>query len=322
MADEHQPSESDMPEDPLPGYGMEDAASSEDSGQDTPSGGGPQGESSRQHRLGPTPGDEDPTQPGTGATGFGAGDTSSSATGPNDPNNPFAALFQNLGQGGVPDMNTVMQQLQGMFSGFGGAQQMFAPGAGSGGVNWDATKDAARKTTASLGDDPAPTDGQRRTITESISLAETWLDEATRFSRAGHTVAAWSRAEWIEQTMPTWQQLIEPVATHIADAMEGALSLGDDQGNVPPQLQGMEQMLRPMLRSSGASMFGMQAGQALGQLAGEVVGTTDIGLPLTKIGQLALLPTNVDKFAEGLEQSIGDVTLYLALREAARHRLS
>lgn len=68
-------------------------------------------------------------------------------------------------------------------------------------------------------------------------------------------------------------------------------------------------------------MFGMQAGQALGQLAGEVVGTTDIGLPLTKIGQLALLPTNVDKFAEGLEQSIGDVTLYLALREAARHRL-
>jgi putative hydrolase len=316
MADENQPPDSDMPQDPLPDYGMDDVGGENSTGNQ---GSGQSPTEGEQYRLGPKSGGEsNPAQPGQDPLGFAGGTPSS---GSNDPNNPFAALFATLGgQGGSPDMNSVMQQLQSMFSTFGGPQQMFNPGAGDGGVNWDMTKDTARKTTASLGQDPAPTQDQRRAVTEAISLAETWLDEATRFTRAGRTSAAWSRADWVENTMPAWQQLIEPIATHIADAMEGALSLGDDQG-VPPQMKGMEQMLRPMLRSSGASMFGMQAGQALGRLATEVVGTTDIALPLTQAGQLALLPFNVEKFAEGLEQTTADVMLYLALREAARHRL-
>jgi putative hydrolase len=84
-----------------------------------------------------------------------------------------------------------------------------------------------------------------------------------------------------------------------------------------PGLAGMKQMLR----TSGASMFGLQLGQGLGQLATEVVGATDIGLPLSEPGQMALVPTNIKAFGEGLEQSLGDVTLYLALRESARQRL-
>ena len=68
--------------------------------------------------------------------------------------------------------------------------------------------------------------------------------------------------------MPVWRRLVEPVAAHIADAMEGALSLGDaEDGRAMPGMAGMEQMLRPMLRTSGASMFGLQLGQGLGQLA-------------------------------------------------------
>ena len=65
----------------------------------------------------------------------------------------------------------------------------------------------------------------------------------------------------------------------------------------------MEQMLRPMLRSSGATMFGLQLGQGLGQLATEVVSATDIGLPLSEPGHVALLPTNIAAFGEGLDQS-------------------
>ena len=123
--------------------------------------------------------------------------------------------------------------------------------------------------------------------------------------------------------MPVWQRLVEPVATHIADAMEGALKFGDGERDRRPSpgMAGMEQMLRPMLRTSGASMFGLQLGQGLGQLATEVVGATDIGLPLSEPGHVALLPTNVAEFGEGLEQSATDVTLYLALRECARQRL-
>ena len=314
MADDSRPRDEDLPDDPF-GEGAGD-----DSGSNQP-----------QRPLGPTPGEHSPSGPSNGPIGFGGqsgpGQAGGNQAGGNQAGgggqNPFEALFAGLGgQGGeMPDMNALMQQLQGAFAMFGGSGSVFPGAAPDGGVNWDVTKDTARKTVASKGPDPTPNDAQRREIVDALSLAETWLDEATAMPRGARTVAAWSRADWVERTMPVWRQLIEPVATHIADAMEGALSLGGDQEGLPPQMQGMEQMLRPMLRSSGASMFGLQAGQALGTLATEVVGTTDIGLPLAPDGQLALLPTNVATFAEGLQQSADDVRIYLALREAARHRL-
>ena len=135
------------------------------------------------------------------------------------PENPFEAFFSSLAGG---DMNALAAQLQSAFAMLGGAGSMFTSGPtepGSG-VNWEVTKDTARKTVASLGPDPSPDAGQRRAITEAVELAEIWLDQATRFPRVSTTVAAWSRADWIEQTMPVWQRLVEPVALHIADAME------------------------------------------------------------------------------------------------------
>jgi putative hydrolase len=294
MADDRRPDDEDLPEDPLPETG--DGGSGQ--------GGSDQG-GSGQRPLGPTPGEHSPASPGSGPIGFGGFGTGGggSAGGGQSGQNPFEALFGAFGGRGGPegqDMNAFLQQLQSAFAMFGGSGGMFPSATPEGGVNWELSKDTARKTVAGLGPDPTPHDGQRREV----------------------TVSAWSRADWVERTMPVWRQLIEPVATHIADAMEGAMSLGvEDQPNLPPQMQGLEQMLRPMLRSSGASMFGLQVGQALGQLATEVVGSTDIGLPLGPDGQLAILPTNVAQFAEGLQQSPSDVLIFLALREAARLRL-
>jgi putative hydrolase len=295
MADDRQSGSADQPEDE-PGQNAE---------------GNPTG--------GPTP----PARGGSANSGWQLGGTPRKPGG-NDPQpeNPFEALFSSFGGGGG-DMNALVQQLQNAFSMLGGAGPMFGQGttASGSGVNWDVTKDTARKTVASLGPDPTPSSAQQRAITEAVSIAEVWLDEATAFPRVSTTVAAWSRAEWIENTMAVWRRLVEPVATHIADAMENALSFGGDEAGAIPGMAGMEQMLRPMLRTSGASMFGLQLGQGLGQLAAEVVGATDIGLPLSEPGHVALLPTNVAAFGEGLEQSSTDVTLYLALRECARQRL-
>jgi putative hydrolase len=68
-------------------------------------------------------------------------------------------------------------------------------------------------------------------------------------------------------------------------------------------------------------MIGGQAGAAVGELASEVVGSTDIGLPLGPAGTAALLPAGVTAFGEGLGLDAGEVRLFLALREAAHHRL-
>ena len=291
MAEDRQPDPADQPEDPSQDKPAPDQPTPENPPQDHPP----------QYRL-------------------GGGSSSRPSDPPNEPVNPFEALLSSLSGG---DMNALAAQLQSAFAALGGAGSMFGVGAGDpgSGVNWEITKDTARKTAAALGPDPTPNLGQQRAITEAVSLAEVWLDQATSFPRVSTQVAAWSRAEWIERTMPVWRRLVEPVATHIADAMEGALTMGDAEATGLPGMAGMEQMLRPMLRSSGASMFGLQLGQGLGQLAGEVVGATDIGLPLSEPGHVALLPTNVAAFGEGLEQSSTDVTLYLALRECARQRL-
>ena len=70
-----------------------------------------------------------------------------------EPENPFEAFFSSLAGG---DMNALAAQLQSAFAMLGGAGSMFTGGAtepGSG-VNWEVTKDTARKTVASLGPDP------------------------------------------------------------------------------------------------------------------------------------------------------------------------
>jgi len=185
-----------------------------------------------------------------------------------------------------------------------------------GGVDWDLAKDTARKTSASLGPDPVPSAPQQAKIREATSIAEVWLDDATEFRRVAGEPLAWSRAEWIESTQPVWQRLVEPVASSIADAMQEAMT---PQGIEAEQFAGMEKALIPFVRSSGAGMFGIQLGRALAQLANEVVGATDIGLPLHD--RVALLPGGVEKFGDGLDQSPTDVHLYLALRECARQRL-
>jgi putative hydrolase len=67
--------------------------------------------------------------------------------------------------------------------------------------------------------------------------------------------------------------------------------------------------------------FGSQLGQALGQLAGEVLTSSDIGLPLGPEATAALLPGAVARFTDGLDRPASEVLVFLAAREAAHHRL-
>ncbi|MVA76125.1 hydrolase [Auraticoccus sp. F435] len=254
-------------------------------------------------------GSEDP-DPGEERRGEGSG---------SQPGNPFEQLFGQLGGG--QDMQQMMGQLQQMFSQLG-MGSLFGAGPAREGVDWAQAKDIARKVTAGLGPDPTPTSAQRQAVADAATLAQTWLDAATAFPAAeAAPPAAWSRAEWIEGTMPVWQRLVEPVAESMAEATaEAMMSAGGEDDPANP-LAGMAEMLRPMLRSTGTTMFGVQLGQALGHLATEVLGVSDIGVPLTQSHQIVLLPSNVAAFGEGLTESSTDVTLYLALREAARQRL-
>ena len=138
-----------------------------------------------------------------------------------------------------------------------------------------------------------------------MRLAELWLDEACAFPAGTSAVKAWSRAEWVEATLPAWRELVDPIAGKVVDSM-GTMLAGEggpmaQLGAMPEQAAAMAGPLQQMMRSIGGAMFGTQIGQAIGALACEVVGSTDVGLPLAPDGTAALLPANVAAFGAGLE---------------------
>jgi putative hydrolase len=79
--------------------------------------------------------------------------------------------------------------------------------------------------------------------------------------------------------------------------------------------------LLQMMGQMGGMAFGSQLGNALAQLAQEMLTASEIGLPLAPAGTSALLPANIEKFAEGLELPNSEILVFLAAREAAHQRL-
>jgi putative hydrolase len=176
-------------------------------------------------------------------------------------------------------------------------------------VNWD----LARQTALSAVTDQRPvTATQRSQVADDLRLADLWLDEVTDLPSGVRTVEAWTRAEWIEKTQPVWALLCEPLAARVVSSMSSAL---------PQELLAQAGPMGAIMGQFGGLLFGAQVGQGLGGLAQEVVSGTDVGLPLGPAGVAALVPENVTAFGAGLGRPNEEVQLYLALREAAHHRL-
>ena len=199
-------------------------------------------------------------------------------------------------------------------------------------VNWDLAKNVARHAIVAAGD-PSILDAQRREITEAVRLADLWLDEATSFPSGIRKIEAWSRSEWLEATFPIWAKLCDPIAAKGVEAMSGMFTADPSQlgEEVPEEVRqalgalgggaGGLGGLAAMMRQLGGAMIGSQTGTAVGELAREVIGSADIGLPLGPEGTAALLPAGVAEFGQGLSVDAGEVRLFLALREAAHQRL-
>jgi putative hydrolase len=219
---------------------------------------------------------------------------------PGDENDP--AKQDPFGAGNMQDFAAMLHQFADMLSN---------PSSGGGPLNWDLAKDIARHQVVEQGD-PSVLDAQRRAVVEALRLADLWLDEVTTHPAGIRTPQAWSRSEWIEHTLPVWSKICDPMATRMVESMSSAM---------PEEMRAMAGPLVGMLQQMAGAMVGGQAGQALGGLALEVVGSTDIGLPLAPAGVGALLPSGVRAFGEGLEVDEDEVRLYLALREAAHQRL-
>jgi putative hydrolase len=198
-------------------------------------------------------------------------------------------------------------------------------------VNLDLATNVARHTVAAQGDASilAP---QAEEIAQALRLADLWLGDVTTFPSGIRATKAWSRSEWVEATLPVWSKLCDPIAAKAVETMGGALSagtesldpeaLGGEAGeDLRAQLHAMAGPMLGLVRQIGGLVVASQTGQAVGALALEVVSSTDVGLPVGPEGTAALIPANVAAFGSGLSVPADEVRLFLALREAAYHRL-
>jgi putative hydrolase len=256
--------------------------------------------------------DRDPDKPDAGGgAGAGRGGPGGGAGGPGGPLGPL---------GDPQQFADALRQFADLMSWQGGP------------VNWDLAKNVARQTVAAQGD-ASVLEIDRRKTTDAIRTADLWLEDATTLPTGIRIAQAWSRSEWVEATLPVWSKLCDPIAARAVEAMGGMLTEDPEElaGELPPEMRsamtaltggfGALGGLGQMMRRIGGMMVGGQTGAAVGALAQEVVSSTDVGLPLGPAGTAALLPVNVKAFGDGLSVSEDEVRLFLAMREAAHHRL-
>lgn len=204
---------------------------------------------------------------------------------------------------------------------FAQLQYLFAQTEGP--VNWTMARDVAKQMAGRAGDPPV-TAAQSAQARRAMSVADLWLDAQTRFSAAHVQRSAWTRAEWIDRTLPQWRTICEPVAKNatqaLSDAMEGQVA----EAAQDPERAGLAAMFgrsSNLMPKLAALMFAMQIGQVLAALSEEALGSTDVGVPLGDGGVTTLVATNVHAFGEGLDIGFDEVEQFLAVRECAHARL-
>jgi putative hydrolase len=221
------------------------------------------------------------------------------------------------GPGGIPfgfgaegfdpaSLGQMLTQFGQMLSGMGSSM---GTGGQSGPVNYEVAKKLALQQIGSVTPVSSTT---ASAIADSAHLAELWLDGATTLPAGATRTVAWTPVEWLENTLDTWKRLCDPVAEQVSGMWVSGL---------PEEARQMAGPMLGMIGQMGGLAFGSQVGQALGQLASEVLTSTDIGLPLGPNGVAALLPSAIEKFSDGLEQPDREILVFLAAREAAHQRL-
>lgn len=201
-------------------------------------------------------------------------------------------------------MDHVLSQIRGLMSQSAGED-----------VNWTLAHDVARGV-AAQGGDPVVVATVAAEHRQAVTEAELWLDAATDFDPSKLEPHVWSRAEWVEATLPTWRVLAGPVAVSVSKALGAVLT------DEAAELGGEANELGANLISSVApTVTGMHMGQAAGQASLETFGATDLGIPLLPQPRVALLPSVIAEFAKGLDVPPEQVRSFVALREAAHVRL-
>ena len=244
---------------------------------------------------------------------------------PNEGQPDFEALLKQFSEMGID--SGALAGAKSFLESMGGAKT----GSAQNLITVTALRDIAKKIITAKGDLPVGTADQQR-FNQSLEIANTWLDTEILFpSITTSTQSAWAKREWLDESVGGWQELIEPLAVGMADALANVISSSTsslpieftgETNQTPEQQDAMKAMLARLLRGFMGTLIATQLGQGIGLLANSITGANDVAIPLLKADSGShLIPQNVNEWADGLGIDLEQVTIYLSLREAAAARL-
>ncbi|MFS0867132.1 zinc-dependent metalloprotease [Microbacterium sp. 179-B 1A2 NHS] len=182
------------------------------------------------------------------------------------------------------------------------------------GIDWSSAKTQALHTANR--DGLGISTGDRQEFDSAFTLASLWLSEATVIADLPMPPKAITRGQWVEATLPVWQELAEPVASSMSNALLAAL-----ESQTPEEMRSAIEGAGRIMRKVGGALFAGQLGTVIGRLSLEVVSGGDVGIPLMPDGDATILPQNFADFGRDLEIDGDQLALALATRELAHARL-
>jgi len=188
-------------------------------------------------------------------------------------------------------------------------------------VNWDLARQVAESAVAAqhaTALPPAIRSSDRNTaeLSSAVGAAELWLDAVTALPAVDGPVRAYDPNTWIAQACSSdgLGRYVEPVAEGMAAGLAKSL---------PPELSGLLAGATGPggpLSSMGAALYGVQVGQVVGALAGQMLGTYDLGVPTVGVRTVGVVGEAVHREAASLGLDATELRWWLALREAAHRR--
>jgi len=207
-------------------------------------------------------------------------------------------------QAGLPidpaNLGMIMEQLQRAIAGQGE------------GINWKLVETQAKKELNSQKVELS--DQLEQSFKQAFNTASLWLDEVTSIGQFEYNPLMLTRQGWVLESLGLFKEIAEPVATKLAEALAENL-----KESLPEELSQLAGPASNILKTAGGSLFAMQFGQSLGQLANQSLSGGEIGIPISDRPSLCV--KNVEEFAQGLGLDPQEVLIYLAVRELALQRL-
>lgn len=203
------------------------------------------------------------------------------------------AKIAGLGQNGLPVGHLIAQ-----------FKSMFTSGGDS--INWEMASQQAKELAKK---EQRSSDSVAQELGNALSMATLWLQAVTEF-QTSQPPKYLSRASWVDDAMPLYRQLSEPVAQSMAKALNENL-----EKVMPEELSQMLGPAKNFISMAGSSIFAMQLGQAVGKLANQTLMGTEIGIPITQ--RPSFIPQNIEQLIADIPTPKSEVLIYLATRELA-----